>query len=524
MKNLFKILLITCSLATVSTMAWAANRFDFEKSYNQLVPAAKWSYQWRAKSKNFYNELKSSGQIGERKNKPLTKMQLHRIYETVALYSETRGQLYNLAFLSYPLFKNLNTSKEIKPQTFNVQYPDGRDNLSRLKISLAAGLILYDNYAIGIAPYESNQNFRLLLMTDAKSGKLIQDTILSYNSKQYANYLKMAIDTYKANLTSETNPRLKALDEVIQSSFTFRRVSAGGILKTQSELSLAILKMKDSMAVRKKSFEYTLSQIFGNSIGSVSTRYGYMVANPSNNSVMLPEGLIQEKANELQSTLQPMDVLLEKTVFRLTDMAIPGHFGHVAIYVGTQKQIIETFGQSFWESLKNIKNSKGQNIGPKIMQMIQSGHTIVEALRPGVQINTMEHFLNIDDFLSLRPTKMNLQQKKEALILALQQIGKDYDFNFDVETDKTIVCSEIVYVSFISPQFQWRTSQQMGRFTISPDNVLQTALDTKQFVPIQYYSMGVKIEKSTAGLVQLLKQFTAGDYRQATQIHGVNPY
>ena len=49
------------------------------------------------------------------------------------------------------------------------------------------------------------------------------------------------------------------------------------------------------------------------------------------------------------------------------------------------------------------------------------------------------------------------------------QIGKDYDFNFDVETLDKIVCSELIYLVF--GNVVWPTKYQLMRNTISPDNV-----------------------------------------------------
>ena len=40
-----------------------------------------------------------------------------------------------------------------------------------------------------------------------------------------------------------------------------------------------------------------------------------------------------------ESALRPLDILLEKTPFRRTDMFIPGHFGHVAIRTGAEAEL-----------------------------------------------------------------------------------------------------------------------------------------------------------------------------------------
>ena len=39
--------------------------------------------------------------------------------------------------------------------------------------------------------------------------------------------------------------------------------------------------------------------------------------------------------------IQPLDILLEKTPFRLTDKLIPGYWSHAAVYVGNEEQLKE---------------------------------------------------------------------------------------------------------------------------------------------------------------------------------------
>ena len=71
-----------------------------------------------------------------------------------------------------------------------------------------------------------------------------------------------------------------------------------------------------------------VSKFFGNSVGLVESRKGKLFGN-------------EQIKKEIQEVLQPLDIILEKTPFRLTDKLIPGHFGHVAIWVGNKKELQE---------------------------------------------------------------------------------------------------------------------------------------------------------------------------------------
>ena len=187
-----------------------------------------------------------------------------------------------------------------------------------------------------------------------------------------------------------------------------------------------------------------------------------------------------------------MDILLEKTPFRLTDKLIPGHFGHVAIWTGTKAELINL---GVWnnEYIKRYANEllDGASVNPK------DGHQIIEALRSGVQLSTLDHFMNIDDFAILRPIfgkKDSKKLTKEAIIMAFRQLGKKYDFNFDVNTTDKIVCSELAYVSF--PSIDWPTQKTLGRYNISPDNVAQLAWNNVPLQLILLYHDGKLVDET----------------------------
>jgi len=99
--------------------------------------------------------------------------------------------------------------------------------------------------------------------------------------------------------------------------------------------------------------------------------------------------------------------------------------------------------------------------------------------------------MNIDDFAILRPIfneSVNNTSTKEALLMAFRQVGKKYDFNFDVNTTDKIVCSELAYVSF--PTIDWPTEKTLGRYNISPDNVAKLAWNKVPLELVLFYHDG----------------------------------
>lgn len=193
--------------------------------------------------------------------------------------------------------------------------------------------------------------------------------------------------------------------------------------------------------------KFTSSKIVGNTMGAVRWRAGKLKDDAQVFQTML-------------SQLQPGDILLEKTPFTLTDKSIPGHFGHVAVYVGSTAQLKEL-------------GLLEQAIVQKNLAKIEQGHSVVEALRSGVQLNKLQAFMNVDDVAVLRPKNLSIEDQRQAVTLALGNLGKKYDFNFDVNTTDKIVCSELVYIVY--PQVDFETKNVLGSFSITPDDIAQRA-------------------------------------------------
>lgn len=214
------------------------------------------------------------------------------------------------------------------------------------------------------------------------------------------------------------------------------------------------------------------SKIFGNWAGSIHTRHGHLFKNA-------------EALKTAVASLKPMDIMLDKSTFVLTDKLIPGYFGHVAIYLGTRKQL-EDIGM--WTHPDILPYQKD----------IESGKVILEAVRKGVQLNTLENFMNIDELLIIR--KQDGLENRDLLFdkinRGLTQIGKNYDFNFDVSTLDTIVCSELIYIVF--GNVHWPTQYRLGRPTISPDNIAEIIFQKNTKFSVQSFILAKKNEQTVS--------------------------
>ena len=346
--------------------------------------------------------------------------------------------------------------------------------LRALMLSLGAALTLYDNYLLGVVHFEHDDRLRRILNDPDMGFGLVADKLaeatLAANSVEVRHRARRAIEFYEEEkslfVNSDEDSDAAYLMQLIESSPSYnyvKKIRVGEIAgnKFQAFERIAI----DNTAEGAATGMDLLSGLFGNSVGLYESRKGKLYGD-------------EEALETIRAQLQPLDILLEKTPFRLTDKLIPGHFGHVAIWTGSQAELVDA---GVWDEL--IVNQYADSINGE--------HQIIEALRSGVQLSTLEEFLNVDDLVILRPIFNELTEKRdaqEALLMAFRQVGKKYDFNFDVNTTDKIVCSELAYISF--PAFDWPTDEVLGRHSISPDNVAQMAWNNVPLSLVMFYHDG----------------------------------
>ena len=336
-----------------------------------------------------------------------------------------------------------------------------KERLKAGMIALSSALILYDNYLLGISLYEKDERLRRIINSKDEGYDLDSSSLFkiseSYSSDENRKKLTDAIKYYKSEIKQiadiNSDPYLAYLHKLIEQSPSYYNNKS---MSSRFWFRLKVVrhKIKDDFKKLLNSSSNFFSMFFGNSVGLVETRKGKLYQN-------------DKVLTHINSELKVGDILLEKTPFRLTDSLIPGHWGHVAVYIGSEKELKEL---EIWN----------HPIVEKYHAKIKENKLIVEALRDGVQLNSLNHFLNIDDFSALRYLKESKEEKRKRIILTFRQIGKEYDFNFDVETSDKIVCSELVYIT--STTLNWDTSKTLGRYTISPDNVaIKSVGDKKKF-------------------------------------------
>lgn len=353
--------------------------------------------------------------------------------------------------------------------------PEAR--LNGVMMSLSSAFLLYDNYLLSVSLFEGDAKLRRLL-NEADPGYAVKSAALakvtlSYNSINNRSRVRKAIKFYEKE-SKRFNQTLNATAETAYLDMLIKQSPSYSMVRTWSPFYVVGRKVgflggvtEDTLSGLERHGISLFSMVFGNAVGLVETRKGKLYRK-------------QPIREQLTGTLQAGDVLLEKTPFRLTDKLIPGYWGHAAVWIGTEKELREL---GIWDN-PLVKRYHDQ---------IHQGRGVVEALRSGVEMNPLDQFMNIDSVGVLRKQNISRDDRVRVILQSLRQVGKPYDFNFDVESKERVYCSKLVYLTYSG--VEWPTKKSLGRTTFTPDDVANRAL-AGDFRLVLFYHNGKQVQQA----------------------------
>ena len=159
---------------------------------------------------------------------------------------------------------------------------------------------------------------------------------------------------------------------------------------------------------------------------------------------------------------------------------------HAAIWVGSEAEL-------------RVLGSWDHPVVRPYQDDIRSGRRVVEALRPGVALNSLEHFLNVDDLAVLRDQRPMSVPKADAVVQALREVGKRYDFTYDLQTRDRLGCAELVYHAY--GDVDWPSRRDFGRLAIAPDHIAARAVGD---APLEIIALYVDGEQVSEGQAQVM--------------------
>lgn len=484
---------------------------QFEVQFRQFIQIVKVNLELRRNARMLFKEMDRK----LRSDEHLTSEDQQVLKRDFTLYRENRESLERFIsnFSAYSdenatvKFPTTQPSRMIDKKDFvgskssTKAYINPIDDLGRLmileiKMWLAGKLIIFDNYVVTLVRYRKGAGSRRQFNLDTVDPKAtifleeVSDEL--HDDDKFERILKI-IELVQHILKYEKNNPTGALaldkdnsylNTLIERSYAYHRIPN---LTAMEKIKFDTAEIQDSFLDDASSLTnratFAVSEFIGNVIAQYEERKGKLYQ------------MSVEEQEKIRNELKLLDILLTKSPFRLTDLFIPGHWGHVGIWVGDKDDIPELKRLGVWQQLPDIEAKARSNYGysgSSFRTLIIQGRGTIEALEKGVELNTFASFLNADDLAVIRDVSLTDEEKKEYLLRTFAQVGKEYDFNFDVETHKRIVCSELAFVVY--DDYTWPVEERVGRYTVSPENVAALALDVNDpFKPVLLFHDGKEL-------------------------------
>ena len=174
--------------------------------------------------------------------------------------------------------------------------------------------------------------------------------------------------------------------------------------------------------------------------------------------------------------LIPGDIFLTRREWHLTNLGIPGYWTHAALYIGTLEQV-----DQYFEALPELQDQQPSKViqkrFPKVYEKLTQRNakgelpSVIEALGPGVVLQTLSESATADSLAVLRP-KVSKADRWNALLSALPHFGKPYNYQFDFRIDTALVCSQLVHKAYESiDAINLEPTMNGGRLLLSPNEI-----------------------------------------------------
>ncbi len=199
------------------------------------------------------------------------------------------------------------------------------------------------------------------------------------------------------------------------------------------------------------------------------------------------EGRLKDNAEAkslLETNLRPLDLIYEKRTFLLSNYTIPGHWGHVGIWLGTKEELIE---MGVWD----------KDYFAPFREFVEAGRSIIEIRKEGINYQSLDTFINLDEVAVTRVR--NIADHAEEVFAELAvQLNKKYDFKFDARTADKITCAELIAFSY--GDVRWHETKTLFQISLRPDDMALSTLDEEPASDFILYLKGNKDKKTFQNL------------------------
>jgi hypothetical protein len=187
--------------------------------------------------------------------------------------------------------------------------------------------------------------------------------------------------------------------------------------------------------------------------------------------------------------LQPGDIFFERHEWYLSNLGLPGFWTHVALFIGTPEERQSFFNEPevrAWVKEMGIGSGDFESLlrerypsayaKSRLTNEDKHPNRILEAISEGVSFTSLAYTGSADSLAVVRP-RLSRREKAQAILRAFQYSGRPYDFNFDFQTDSSLVCSELIFKVYEPGDgmkgLEFPVSEVLGRKVSTPNGMVR---------------------------------------------------
>ncbi|NQV37438.1 MAG: hypothetical protein HQ509_05455 [Candidatus Marinimicrobia bacterium] len=171
--------------------------------------------------------------------------------------------------------------------------------------------------------------------------------------------------------------------------------------------------------------------------------------------------LTDDQIKTITSKMIPGDIMLQRREWYMTNVGLPGYWTHSALFIGTatDRDAMMKSDSSVMDWVKNM-GVQSERFDDLLIRDYPSHYSqsvisnespdsirVIESISEGVIFTSMEESAHCDGIVVLRPSLSNLDKAK-AIYRSFKYLGLPYDYNFDFNTDSSLVCTELIFKAY----------------------------------------------------------------------------
>jgi uncharacterized protein YycO len=175
-----------------------------------------------------------------------------------------------------------------------------------------------------------------------------------------------------------------------------------------------------------------------------------------------PCGVRTEQVALVDPALRSGDIVLRRRYGNLSNAFIPGFWTHAAIYLGTSADLASLGLHQRPELAEPLRRFAEP---PPDGRPLRAIHAPAE----GVVFTSLEDLFQADAILVLRP-RLDDAGRAATLANALVRLGRPYDFDFDLQTDDRVTCTEFLWRAY-GDLLDIKPVTVLGKETLTPNQI-----------------------------------------------------